>query len=373
MATFTEDRWNGFVGIVHSRRTTTLLALLLITISLMTYSLNETVEFNTLPYHGAPSINHASKDAIVDSQQPQEASSPHNLLIPEPAGTGAAGASYREPLPTKAAANPGVSTSTPLLIPLGGGVPLCISFLDASGTRGLELQSTLRDRLATLGNPVKIAGVLGTPGENDVEPHAGGQIDQIYEQATHIIPSTNPNVFVLSIGTDGYLQKRSTVDVGEDMRDRATYLLQVSPQATVILSTLAANPAPEIELRVLDINIQIRKLASTLQREGRPVVLAEMHYEQGLPDRPLPADIAADGLHPSDHGYALMTEILFSAFVEADRRGFLNSPEEDRVSKEERPEGADDVVVLESETPAKRTRLRRDEKYTRIKVPEIIP
>ncbi|KAI1147665.1 carbohydrate esterase family 3 protein [Nemania diffusa] len=357
--TFKEDNWRGSMGIIHSRRSTTLLALLLITISLMTYSFNDAIEFNTLPSHDSPDIN-IPKDAITESQQPKKAlSSSSKLPIATPGGSDVLNAPPEQHLLAESSLNTSVDQSIPTASspspkPLSNGVPLRVMFLDSPVIRGdmpadnLVFRSSLRDKLAALGNPINLVGSQAFI-DDDLEAYSESLIGQTHEHATHIVPSTKPNVIVLSIGDGDCLRERGTGDVGDRMRDLVAYLFEMSPRATLILSTLLTSTRPDVELCVLDLNVQIRKLASALQREGRPVVLAEMHCEQGLPDRPLPGDISSDGTQPSDHGYGLMEEILFSSFVDAGSRGFFKAPEDSGVLEEEElgKTGEGGVVELE--------------------------
>lgn len=230
-------------------------------------------------------------------------------------------------------------------------------FLGASVTRGamsvgnLGYRSPLRDKLAALGNPINMVGSqrVGAFVDNDVEAYPGNRIDQIHAHATHIVSGTKPNVFVLHVGTNDCLQTHDTAGAGARLRDLVSYLLRASPRAAVVLSSLLTNTVRGKEACIIDVNAQIRRLASALQREGKPVVLAEMHYEQGLPDRPLPADISSDGTHPFDHGYGLMADIFFDAFVEADRRGVLRAPEENGVAEDGERERADEPFVFGDE------------------------
>ncbi|KAI0396844.1 SGNH hydrolase-type esterase domain-containing protein [Xylariaceae sp. FL0594] len=269
--------------------------------------------------------------------------------------------------------------------PLAGGVPLRVMFLGASVTRGdvsignLGFRSPLRDRLSALGNPINFVGSqrLGAFKDNDVEAYKGNRIDQIHEHATHIVPQTKPNVFVLHVGSNDCLQRLDTAHAGKRMRDLVNYLLRQSPRATIILSTLLTNTVPSKEPCILDINVQIRRLASELQREGRAVVLAEMHCEQGLPDRPLPVDISPDGTHPFDHGYRLMADIFFDAFLEADKRGFFMTPEEKGIPDDGELERADEPLMYEPEPlpgmPAPAKEEAKKEKATPDKNKDVPP
>lgn len=297
--------------------------------------------------------------AASPSQPHNNSASPVESLVDEPSAT----STVSDPTQTSSPFG-----ATPA--PLANGIPLRVMFLGASVTRGdvsvgnLGFRSPLRDQLAALGNPINFVGSqrLGAFKDNDLEAFKGNRIDQIHEHSTHIVPQTKPNVFVLHVGSNDCLQKFDTVNAGKRMRDLINYLLKISPRATVVMSTLLTNTVPSKEPCILDINIQIRKLASALQREGRPVVLAEMHCEQGLPDRPLPMDISADGTHPFDHGYALMADIFFEAFLEADKRGFFKTPEENGIPDDGELERADEPLTYEPEPPKARPNPPKENK-----------
>ncbi|KAI1283528.1 carbohydrate esterase family 3 protein [Xylaria sp. FL0933] len=335
------------------------------------YSFHDTAQVDTVSYHGADSFN-ASESGTTESQQLQDPShSPANPDLKTPTSHATLDNILDELLSIKASLNssPIVSTknisafSNPqTLSPLGSGIPLRVMFLGASVTRGdvstgnHGFRSPLRDRLAALGNPVNFVGSqrVGAFIDNDLEAYKGNRVDQILDHSTRIVPNLKPNIFVLHVGSNDCLQKYDLANFGKRMRDLISYLLKTSPQATIIMSTLLTNTVPDKEPCILDLNIQIRKLASALQREGRPVVLAEMHCEQGLPDRPIAADISPDGTHPFDHGYALMVDIFFSAFLEADKRGFLKPPEQNGIPDDGVLERADEPFVFEPEPEKKR-------------------
>ncbi|KAF2973166.1 hypothetical protein GQX73_g295 [Xylaria multiplex] len=355
MGTSKRDDWRGFLEDNYSTQH------------------RNTTEVDSLPYHGDSSIN-ALEDAPTAKSQLQDPSvSSSGFLISEPPiDSKTTGDSIEKTLVIESSSDSSIvapiQNAPTLPTPLGSGVPLRVMFLGASVVRGdvsvgnLGFRYPLRDRLVSLGNPVNFVGSqrLGAFKDNDLEAHKGNRIDQIHDHATRIVPSTKPNVFVLHVGSNDCLQKHDTANAGKRMRDLIAYLFKTSPQATVIMSTLLTNTVPKKEPCILDLNIQIRKLASALQREGKPVVLAEMHCEQGLPDRPLPADISPDGTHPFDHGYALMADIFFSAFVDADRRGFLKAPEENGIPDDGELERINEPFIVESEPPKKKPNPPKD-------------
>lgn len=218
---------------------------------------------------------------------------------------------------------------------LAEGMPFRVMFMGASITRGdvstgnFGFRKPLRDQLASAGNLVNLVGSqqLGDFKDNDLEAYPGTRIDELHGHAIHIVPETKPNLFILHVGTNDCLQNWDTGNLGVRVRDFVNYLLATSPKATVIMSTLITNTVPEVEPRILDVNSQIRQVASFMQAEGKPVVLAEMHYDQGLPNRPQPGDISPDGTHPFDLGYAMMADVFWNSVLEAESKGLFRSPE----------------------------------------------
>ncbi|KAI1299431.1 carbohydrate esterase family 3 protein [Xylaria venustula] len=370
MSTSKRDDWRSFISVIHGRRCTLFFATLLVTISLLTYFFHNTVRVDAVSYYGSAGVN-AATNGTAESQLPQNPS-PSSKYPSQatPTDSNTLDNILKELVAIKSSLNSSTSASTnststsstlPTPSPLGSGIPLRVMFLGASVTRGdvsigkLGFRSPLRDRLEALGNPVNFVGSqrVGAFIDNDLEAYPGNRIDQIHDHSTHIVPSTKPNVFVLHVGSNDCLQKHDTANAGKRMRDLINYLLSESPQATIIMSTLLTNTVHDKEPCILDINIQIRKLASALQREGRRVVMAEMHCEQGLPDRPVPDDISPDGTHPFDHGYQLMADIFFSAFLDADTRGFLKAPEENGVPDDGELERVNEPFTFEPEPPKK--------------------
>lgn len=236
----------------------------------------------------------------------------------------------------------GQNHSRSLQPPIADGIPFRVMFMGASITRGdmstgnLGFRKPLRDKLVSAGNAVNLVGSqqLGNFKDNDLEAYPGNRIDQVHEHATHIIPETKPNLFILHVGTNDCLQKWDTGNLAARMGEFVDYLLATSPRATVIMSTLITNTVPDTEPCILDVDSQIRGVASAFKGEGKPIVLAEMHYSQGLPGRPQPSDISPDGTHPFDPGYAMMAEIFWAAILEAENKGILKSPEDNGISED---------------------------------------
>ncbi|KAK8074638.1 hypothetical protein PG997_009301 [Apiospora hydei] len=173
---------------------------------------------------------------------------------------------------------------------LGGGMPIRIMYIGASmtlgehseGERGYRQQ--IRDWIASKGNPVNCVGA--------------------------IVPAIQPNLILINAGSSDCFQEGAwgSSNVLNHMRDLVDFLLEASP----------GPPA----------NAQIRQVSRDLAREGKPVLLAEMHRDQGgepghVVDLP---EMGLDNMHPTTEGYFVMGDIFKEAILEADKKGWLQSP-----------------------------------------------
>ncbi|KAI1341419.1 carbohydrate esterase family 3 protein [Xylariaceae sp. FL0016] len=213
-------------------------------------------------------------------------------------------------------------------------VPLRIMALGASIVKGetspgyLGFRKPMRDELVEQGFAVNMVGSvrLGDFVDNDVEAYGGKKITEMQNYATKVVPETQPNLFVLNLGTNNILQNKDVDKTGEQMKELIEYLLSASNRSTVILSTLLINNVPNKEPMVLDVNSQYRDVVKTLEADGKPVVLAEMHPDEGVADVPTAADIGSDGSHPTVAGYELMAKLFVKAIQEAHGQGLLQQP-----------------------------------------------
>ncbi|KAK8064694.1 carbohydrate esterase family 3 protein [Apiospora phragmitis] len=221
---------------------------------------------------------------------------------------------------------------------LGGGIPIRIMYIGASmtlgehseGERGYRQQ--IRDWIASKGNPVNCVGAnrFGDFKDNDVQAWGAQPIKPTLDRAREIVPAVQPNLILINAGSSDCFQEGAwgSSNVLNHMRDLVEFLLEASPRATVIMSTVIMSPWPNVDRCVRSANAQIRQVSRDLAREGRPVLLAEMHRDQGgAPGRvvDLP-EMGPDNMHPTTEGYFVMGDIFKEAIVEADRKGWLQRP-----------------------------------------------
>lgn len=181
----------------------------------------------------------------------------------------------------------------------------------------------------------------GTMAENAVEGWPGFRIDQVLTKAQVSVPKFVPNVVLLNVGTNDcvqdfnldnttkQLQSQPTLTadpsfgIGSRLRLMIEDIFGMSPNATVVLSTLILNKDPAVNAHVDDANAQYREVAAALQADGRRVVLADMGASAGGPN----ASTMADRTHPNDVGYALMANRWYAALQEAGNKGLIVAPD----------------------------------------------
>lgn len=220
-------------------------------------------------------------------------------------------------------------------LPLANGIPLRILALGASTTRGDSPEEVdhngfrrpLRERLTGIGNMVNFVGTdrLGNMTDNDITAGPGVQVDTIHGMAEQIVGQAKPNLILLNAGTNDCLMHVDIDNFYKRYDSLVQYLLMASHRTTIVLGTLLPTWDKQFDGRedVFRVNPQIRKLVKIYQKQGLPVVLAEMQGPDGIQDQ----NLAEDGMHPGNAGYEMMATKLYEAIVEADARGFLQPAE----------------------------------------------
>ncbi|KAK9770553.1 hypothetical protein AB5N19_11374 [Seiridium cardinale] len=219
--------------------------------------------------------------------------------------------------------------------PLAHGIPLRVLALGASTTRGDSVAEVdnngfrrpLRHRLTALGHKVNFVGIdrLGNMTDNDIVAGPGVQVDTIHGMAEQIVSKSKPNLILVNAGTNDCLMHVDIDNFYKRYDNLVQYLFMASHKATLVLGTLLPTWDTRFNGRedVFRVNPQIRRLVKIYQKQGLPVVLAEMQGPDGIQD----GNLAEDGMHPASAGYEMMATKLYEAILEADARGFLQPAE----------------------------------------------
>ncbi|KAI0385540.1 carbohydrate esterase family 3 protein [Hypomontagnella monticulosa] len=220
--------------------------------------------------------------------------------------------------------------------PLAGGIPLRVMFIGASMTLGehstgeVGYRKQIRDWMVSRGNPVNYVGQnrYGDFKDNDVQAFGAQPIKPTLDRLKEVVPQVQPNLILINAGSSDCFQMDhwGPAYILQSMRDLVDFLFEASPRTTIIMSTIITSPWEGTERCVKSSNAQIRQVAIDLIREGKPVVMAEMHYDQGLPKRVEREDIGKDDMHPTDKGYFKMGDIFIEKILEVEKNGWLQRP-----------------------------------------------
>lgn len=188
--------------------------------------------------------------------------------------------------------------------------------------------------------------------DNDVQAFGAQPIKPTLDRLKEVVPQVQPNLILVNAGSSDCFQLDNWGDSGvfSKMRDLIDFLFEASPKATIIMSTIITSPWDGTERCVKSSNAQIRQVAIDLIREGKPVTMAEMHFDQGLPNRVERQDIGPDDMHPTDIGYFKMGDIFMEKIIEVDKNGWLQPPVNNGVPYDgDAARDAEDVVIANEE------------------------
>ncbi len=184
------------------------------------------------------------------------------------------------------------------------------------------------------------------------------------------MPQTQPNLILINAGSSDCFQQDhwGPAFILQKMRALVDYLFEASPRATIIMSTIITSPWDNVEDCVKSANAQIRQVAIDLIREGKPVALAEMHHDQGLPDRVERKHIGKDNMHPIDAGYFLMGDIFIESIQDVEEKGWLQAPVNNGIPYDGEAERHADETKSEKQSEEKPgEQAKADEKKAEVK------
>nr|UMZ45339.1 hypothetical protein [Paramyrothecium sp.] len=206
------------------------------------------------------------------------------------------------------------------------GVPLRLMPIGASITNGVGsstgngYRQFLQDSLVGAGFSVDYVGSQqsGDMADRDNEGYPGLRIEEVQHRAWDAVHANRPNVYAVNVGTNDASQDVDIYNAGLRMAALLDSLWSVTPDATVLLSTLLINMNGDTDSRAQIINAQYIGLAADWRAQGRRIVLVDMHG----PDGPLPEDMN-DPTHPNDTGFAKMAALWFRGIQDASASGFI--------------------------------------------------
>ncbi|CAH0056213.1 unnamed protein product [Clonostachys solani] len=202
------------------------------------------------------------------------------------------------------------------IMPLGASITFGVGSSTGNGYRG-----PLLNTLASTGWSIDMVGSQrgGNMVDPDNEGFPGLRIEQVHhDKAVVDVPVYRPHLYLINLGTNDASQNYDLGNAGARMNDLFNYLWAITPDSTIILSTLVINRNAAVDDRVRQINTQYTNLANTLRSQGRKIVLVDMHGSNGPQSNEM-----SDDTHPNDAGFQKMANIFYQGILEGSRAGFF--------------------------------------------------
>ncbi|MFG1954029.1 FG-GAP-like repeat-containing protein [Micromonospora sp. NPDC048830] len=202
------------------------------------------------------------------------------------------------------------------VMPLGDSITYGLESSDGNGYRD-ELYNYLKNSA----QGVDFVGSVqaGSMSDPDNEGHPGDRIDEIAAFADCSVPQYQPNVITLHAGTNDMNQDYYLSSAPTRLKNLINQALADSPRATVLAAKLIPTGKAGLQPRIDAYNAALPGVVDDLQREGKHVLLVDM-------SRVLVSDGLENDAHPTDAGYAKMADAWYEAVLEANAKGWLQTP-----------------------------------------------
>jgi len=197
------------------------------------------------------------------------------------------------------AAAPVVAAEPLRILPLGDSLTWGLGSSDASGYR-----AALRRALVAAGLDVDFAGSRrnGSGPDTEHEGHPGWRIDQVNGHAAQWVPAADPDVVLLDLGTNDYVQRYDTTRAPARLAALVDRIHALAPRAHIVLARLLVISGDQRAAGVREFNAAIPRIAAA--RRGF-VTVADMSR--------IPVANTVDGVHPGDFGYRQMAYQWYQA------------------------------------------------------------
>lgn len=192
------------------------------------------------------------------------------------------------------------ATPEPLrILPLGDSLTWGKGSSDASGYRAVLCRA-----LAAAGLAVDFVGSQrnGRGPDTEHEGHPGWRIDQVDARAEQWVPAADPDVVLLDLGTNDFVQRYDTRHAAARLSALVDWIHALAPDAHIVLARLLVIDGDRRAAGVRQLNAAIPGIAAV--RRGF-VTVADMSR--------IPVANTVDGVHPGDIGYRQMAYQWYQA------------------------------------------------------------
>lgn len=230
-----------------------------------------------VPASPDPEIPASPDPEVPASPDPDVPALPDPPVLPSPVA----------PSPTRPAA------AAIRILPLGDSLTWGVGSSDRAGYR-----TRLRTALTDAGLKVDLVGSRrsGTGPDTDHEGHPGRRIDEIDARLARWVRAADPDVVLLDIGTNDYVQGYDTAHAPARLARLVDRITVLAPDAHIVVAKLLVIAGDRRAAGVRRLNAAVPRIAAA--RRAR-VSVADMSR--------IPTSNTVDGVHPTDLGYRQMT------------------------------------------------------------------
>lgn len=193
---------------------------------------------------------------------------------------------------------------------------------------GTGFRSTLKTLLSADGNRVTYVGAY--PGSGSLSDSGFNNVVQASPNSTladalartGLLARDKPNLVLVAVGTEDVLYGAALADLPRFTRQIEALVAATWAQSRTSTVLLNLPPAADVsaDARIHKANAAIAALVAAQQALSRKLVLADVY---GNLTR---VDISADGVWPSETGYATIAAVVVAALRDAASRGWLEDP-----------------------------------------------
>jgi lysophospholipase L1-like esterase len=188
----------------------------------------------------------------------------------------------------------------PRIMALGDSITYGIGSTSRTGYR-----TALGARLTAAGVQYDLVGSQHSgsgAGDLDHEGHPGWRVDQVADRVDGWLAAARPDVVLLDIGTNDYVQAYRTGRAPKRLARLIDAILAASPTVRVVVAKLLVCIGADRAAGITALNAAIPDIAA---EAGPRVTVADMSG--------ISTDDTVDGLHPDDFGYRQMAALWFDA------------------------------------------------------------
>lgn len=153
---------------------------------------------------------------------------------------------------------------------------------------------------------------------NHHEGHNGAYITNIGDYAKRSLPD-RPNVVLVMAGTNDVNGGKDVATIPDRLGALIDQIIKACPDAAIIVAQLTPIKNKKSGDRAKDLNKKIPDIVAARAKKGKHVLVVDMNSKVTVND-------LIDGLHPTNHGYNLMSEVWLKGIKEAGSKGWLKKP-----------------------------------------------